>query len=105
MPSTLRNANSGGGTKALTSDAGWGCMLRTGQCVLGNALVRLHLGRAWRVDHSPRDEGYRRILTWFLDDPSVLCPFSVHRMALVGRELGKEVGEWFGPSTAAGAIR
>lgn len=26
-------------------------------------------------------------------------------MALVGRGLGKEVGEWFGPSTAAGAIK
>lgn len=26
-------------------------------------------------------------------------------MALAGKELGKEVGSWFGPSTAAGAIR
>lgn len=26
-------------------------------------------------------------------------------MALVGKELGKEVGQWFGPSTAAGAIK
>ena len=48
---------------------------------------------------------YVRILSWFLDDPSPLCPFSVHRMALIGKELGKEVGEWFGPSTAAGAIK
>lgn len=95
-------------------------MLRTGQCVLGNALMRLHCGPGeqrqamrdavadetaadWRPGSSSTE--YRRILTWFLDDPSVLCPFSVHRMALVGRELGKEVGEWFGPSTAAGAIR
>jgi cysteine protease ATG4 len=48
---------------------------------------------------------YVKILTWFLDDPSPLCPFSVHRMALIGKELGKEVGEWFGPSTAAGALK
>lgn len=48
---------------------------------------------------------YVRILSWFLDDPSPLCPFSVHRMALIGKELGKEVGEWFGPSTAAGALK
>ena len=40
-----------------------------------------------------------------MDDPSPLCPFSVHRMALIGKELGKEVGEWFGPSTAAGALK
>jgi len=48
---------------------------------------------------------YVRVLSWFLDDPSPLCPFSVHRMALIGKELGKEVGEWFGPSTAAGALK
>lgn len=40
-----------------------------------------------------------------MDDPSPLCPFSVHRMATVGKHLGKEIGEWFGPSTAAGAIK
>ena len=35
----------------------------------------------------------------------MLCPFSVHRMALAGKELGKDIGQWFGPSTAAGAIK
>ena len=38
----------------LTTDAGWGCMLRTGQSLLANALVHQHLGRGesprWR-DH------------------------------------------------------
>jgi hypothetical protein len=48
---------------------------------------------------------YVHIITWFLDDPSSLCPFSVHRMALVGKQLGVKVGQWFGPSTAAGAIK
>lgn len=48
---------------------------------------------------------YVQIITWFLDDPSPLCPFSVHRMALVGKQLGVKVGQWFGPSTAAGAIK
>lgn len=48
---------------------------------------------------------YVRIISWFMDDPLPHAPFSVHRMALVGKQLGKEVGEWFGPSTAAGAIR
>jgi cysteine protease ATG4 len=48
---------------------------------------------------------YTQIVSWFMDDPSPICPFSVHRMALVGKQLGKEVGEWFGPSTAAGAIK
>ncbi|WWD22424.1 hypothetical protein CI109_106915 [Kwoniella shandongensis] len=106
--------------RGLTSDAGWGCMLRTGQSMLANALIHLHLGRDWRVPpQRPSTEPmskselaelesygeYVRIMTWFLDDPSPLCPFSVHRMALIGKELGKEVGEWFGPSTAAGALK
>ncbi|KAH9931302.1 peptidase family C54-domain-containing protein [Fomitopsis serialis] len=98
-----------GGEKGWTSDAGWGCMLRTGQSLLANALLHLHLGRDWRrppypiytVDYAT----YVQIITWFLDHPSPLAPFSVHRMALVGKELGKDVGQWFGPSTAAGAIK
>ncbi|KAH7909440.1 cysteine protease required for autophagy [Hygrophoropsis aurantiaca] len=98
-----------GGEKGWTSDAGWGCMLRTGQSLLANALLHLHLGRDWRrppvpvrtVDYAT----YVQIITWFLDTPSPQAPFSVHRMALAGKELGKDVGQWFGPSTAAGAIK
>lgn len=119
-------------------------MLRTGQSLLANSLIHLHLGRStyafhtsashsshpltfllvvvsvvagWRrpleppspLTASPKELAdyatYVRIVSWFMDDPSPYAPFSVHRMALVGKQLGKEVGEWFGPSTAAGAIR
>ena len=48
---------------------------------------------------------YVRLLTWFLDDPNAMSPFSIHRFAAEGKKLGKEVGEWFGPSTAGGAIK
>uniref|UniRef100_V5F010 Cysteine protease n=1 Tax=Kalmanozyma brasiliensis (strain GHG001) TaxID=1365824 RepID=V5F010_KALBG len=121
----------------LTTDSGWGCMLRTGQSLLANALVNVHLDRSWLREAPPmrqvdylqelagaslepsaekqnlsewreeraRHSTYIRILSWFLDDPSPACPFGVHRMAREGKRLGKEVGEWFGPSTAAGAIK
>lgn len=108
----------GGDDKGLSTDSGWGCMLRTGQSLLANSLVRLYLGREWRKPAIAPTEStasivkeiedyatYVRILSWFMDDPLPHAPFSVHRMALVGKQLGKEVGEWFGPSTAAGAIK
>ena len=102
------------GKAGLTTDAGWGCMLRTGQSLLANALMHKTFGRNWRrptgvdLDDGEGRAAYARyveILTWFMDDPSPACPFSVHRMAREGKRLGKEVGEWFGPSTAAGAIQ
>lgn len=114
------------GRTGLTTDAGWGCMLRTGQSLLANALLQVHLGRDWKRSHPPvkapeapleyeeqeawREERHRyatyvKILSWFMDDPSSGCPFGVHRMAREGKRLGKEVGEWFGPSTAAGAVK
>jgi hypothetical protein len=123
-----------GGVDGLSTDSGWGCMLRTGQSLLANALANIHLGRGaslfdvlcggthpdhtdWRrslplaevpsqgVSPPPSFATYVRLLTWFFDDPSPLCPFSVHRFALMGKQLGKQVGEWFGPSTAQGAIK
>ncbi|PPQ82094.1 hypothetical protein CVT25_014340, partial [Psilocybe cyanescens] len=108
-PSTRARPWNWGGEKTWASDSGWGCMLRTGQSVLANALVRVHLGRDWRRPPHPvltADYAtYVQILTWFLDTPAPDAPFSVHRMALAGKELGTDVGQWFGPSVAAGAIR
>lgn len=111
--------------KSWSSDAGWGCMLRTGQSLLANALVhaRLSRGLSLRVSppfhpHSPHPRDWRRppcplsspnyatyvqILTWFFDSPQ--APFSVHRMALAGKHFGTQVGQWFGPSVAAGALQ
>ncbi|PPQ74689.1 hypothetical protein CVT24_003767 [Panaeolus cyanescens] len=98
-----------GGEKNWSSDSGWGCMLRTGQSVLANALIHYHLGRDWRKPPHPVLTAdfatYVQILTWFLDTPSPEAPFSVHRMALAGKDLGTDVGQWFGPSVAAGALR
>ncbi|KAL9709428.1 Cysteine protease atg4 [Leucoagaricus gongylophorus] len=93
--------------KSWSSDAGWGCMLRTGQSLLANALVHARLSRDWRRPpcplSSPNYATYVQILTWFFDSPQ--APFSVHRMALAGKHFGTQVGQWFGPSVAAGALQ
>ena len=48
---------------------------------------------------------YHQILIYFFDLPSALCALSVHRMALVGKEFGKDVGQGFRLSATAGAIK
>ncbi|KAI7822960.1 hypothetical protein BC939DRAFT_397495, partial [Gamsiella multidivaricata] len=89
-----------------TSDAGWGCMMRTGQSLVAQAFVHVILGRDWRVNvPSPEEHAqkYRTLLSWFADEPE--WPYSIHNIAKAGQALDKRVGEWFGPSTAAHAFK
>ncbi|CAO3591338.1 unnamed protein product [Absidia cylindrospora] len=89
------------------TDIGWGCMLRSGQSLLANALMIHFLSRQWRrLDSSDSSwNTYTKIAHWFLDELSPRAPFSIHRIALLGKQLGKNIGEWFGPSTISQVIQ
>ncbi|KAF1956569.1 autophagy-related protein-like protein 4 [Byssothecium circinans] len=89
---------------AFTSDQGFGCMIRSGQCILANALLTLRLGREWRLQDSSPEKNDRAILALFADDPK--APFSIHRFVEHGAAVcNKYPGEWFGPSAAARCIQ
>ncbi|KAI8071069.1 hypothetical protein BC940DRAFT_325484 [Gongronella butleri] len=89
------------------TDIGWGCMLRSGQSLLANALLIHFLSRQWRRTSRkhPSHKTYVKITQWFLDELSPRAPFSIHRIALLGKQLGKNIGEWFGPSTISQVIQ
>ncbi|KAK9510581.1 hypothetical protein O3M35_005328 [Rhynocoris fuscipes] len=91
------------GDSGLTSDKGWGCMLRCGQMLIGQALLNLHLGRDWIWTPSCLDSKYHQILRMFEDRRS--ATYSIHQIALMGASEGKQVGDWFGPNTVAQVLK
>eukprot|EP01114_Cavostelium_apophysatum_P005750 TRINITY_DN1691_c0_g1_i4.p1 TRINITY_DN1691_c0_g1~~TRINITY_DN1691_c0_g1_i4.p1 ORF type:complete len:365 (-),score=99.20 TRINITY_DN1691_c0_g1_i4:1301-2395(-) len=96
---------------SYTSDVGWGCMLRSGQMMLAHVLALHVLGHDWnRLEESNQNvetnlqkrKDYLKILRWFEDSPH--AEFGVHQIAKLGLKFGKNIGEWFGPSTIAMAL-
>lgn len=95
--------------EGFSSDTGWGCMIRSGQSLLANAMLMVHLGRDWRYKQgeTPERESSQpretEILRLFADAPS--APFSIHRFVLHGAaHCNKYPGQWFGPSATATCI-
>ncbi|KAH8158669.1 hypothetical protein CIB48_g9579 [Xylaria polymorpha] len=86
----------------FASDSGWGCMIRSGQSLLANAMAIQRLGRAWR--RGTRETEEREILAQFADDTK--APYSIHSFVRHGASAcGKYPGEWFGPSATARCIQ
>ncbi|KAK4216402.1 putative cysteine protease [Rhypophila decipiens] len=99
---SMRLKTSFGEHTGFSSDTGWGCMIRSGQSLLANAITIARLGRDWRRGTSPEVE--RDILSLFSDNAR--APYSLHSFVKHGAAAcGKYPGEWFGPSATARCIQ
>ena len=103
---------------AFTSDAGWGCMVRTGQMMLAETLRR-----HWAFHDSGGGNGggggggsggggsggddeftLLRLLRLFADAPA--APFSLHAMVRRGAaRYDTRVGAWYGPTVVSKVLR
>lgn len=89
----------------ITTDAGWGCMIRCGQMMMAEAYARMLLGRGW--NHLQLECGgvspdvYQSILCLFEDRPSPTSPFGIHAIVNEGASLGHPVGQWYQPTLLA----
>ncbi len=104
----------------MNTDCGWGCMIRSGQMILGNTLLLQRFGRSWRwkgggggggvggttangASGSPvtasrqmaqDDKLHRSVLRLFGDCPDVsVAPMSIHNLVAIADEiLGRQPG-------------
>jgi cysteine protease ATG4 len=89
--------------RAFTSDAGWGCMIRTGQMMLAETLRR-HWNAGTPRNGDDDESTLLRLLHLFADTPT--APFSLR--AIVHRGAARydtQVGAWYGPTAISKVLR
>ncbi|KAI3404864.2 ATG4 [Candida oxycetoniae] len=127
----LKNLKSLLDNENFTSDAGWGCMIRTSQNLLANTMLKLAKSKQEEKkekqnkaeddkkqnevddkkqnevdDKKQRDkEIFSQIIALFQDN--IKSPFSLHNFIRVvsGSPLQIKPGQWFGPNAASASIK
>ncbi|CAF0852052.1 unnamed protein product [Rotaria sordida] len=112
----------------ITSDCGWGCMIRCAQMLLAQTLLN-HMTNKINLPYSNikisekcpkrnsleycrntnrtnrRTHIYTDIIRLFGDYPNVKCPFGIHKIVEIGTTLGIHPGDFFGPVSAAHCLK
>ncbi|KAM7463408.1 hypothetical protein LguiA_031529 [Lonicera macranthoides] len=93
---TYRKGFAAIGDSRYTSDVNWGCMLRSSQMLVAQALLLHRFGRSWKKPlHKPLDQDYIEILHLFGDSES--SAFSIHNLLQAGQAYALAPGSWVGP--------
>ncbi|PVH13649.1 uncharacterized protein CXQ87_001762 [Candidozyma duobushaemuli] len=91
---------------SFKSDVGWGCMIRTAQCLLANTLQTVLVRAAIAEGNTPDWSAINsQVVALFQDSYS--SPFSLHNFVGVASHSPLKVkpGQWFGPSAASLSIK
>ncbi|CAF4581302.1 unnamed protein product, partial [Rotaria sp. Silwood1] len=112
----------------ITSDGGWGCMIRCAQMLLAQTFlihmtntINTHYSNIQVSDKCPkrnsidcirngnrinrRTKIYTDIIRLFGDFPNFQCPFGIHKFVELGASYGIRPGDFFGPVSAAHCLK